>query len=130
MRQTGGSVQNASLSMAFVPQRAWILNATLKDNIIFGSEFDPLRCQDPPWRHACMRPSCGGVVRSVAAANGAEELQRERRYDAVVDACALRKDLLQLQVPPDPTARLARPFLAGVLRSCGGSWQPVAARRW
>ena len=26
-------------SVAYVPQQAWIFNASLKDNIIFGSEY-------------------------------------------------------------------------------------------
>ncbi|KAG0364270.1 ABC transporter type 1, transmembrane domain-containing protein [Gamsiella multidivaricata] len=29
--------------LAYVPQQAWIVNATLKDNIIFGNEFDQAR---------------------------------------------------------------------------------------
>ncbi|XP_065575823.1 ATP-binding cassette sub-family C member 5-like isoform X3 [Artemia franciscana] len=29
-------------SIAYVPQQAWIMNATLKENIIFGEKFDPL----------------------------------------------------------------------------------------
>ncbi|KAJ6648205.1 Multidrug resistance-associated protein 1 [Pseudolycoriella hygida] len=35
-----GSV-NTDGSMAFVAQQAWIQNATLKDNILFGKPFDP-----------------------------------------------------------------------------------------
>ena len=27
-------------STAYVPQQAWIQNATLRDNILFGKEFD------------------------------------------------------------------------------------------
>nr|KAG5700435.1 hypothetical protein BaRGS_010348 [Batillaria attramentaria] len=44
-------------SVAYVPQQAWIQNATLKDNVLFGSRL------------------------------------RERNYNAVLDACALRADL-------------------------------------
>lgn len=29
--------------MAYIPQQAWILNATLKDNILFGKELDASR---------------------------------------------------------------------------------------
>ncbi|XP_030626403.1 canalicular multispecific organic anion transporter 1 isoform X2 [Chanos chanos] len=47
-------------SLAYVPQQAWIQNATLKDNILFGSELD------------------------------------EKKYQQVLDACALRPDLDQL----------------------------------
>uniref|UniRef100_A0A8C6JAL6 Canalicular multispecific organic anion transporter 1 n=1 Tax=Melopsittacus undulatus TaxID=13146 RepID=A0A8C6JAL6_MELUD len=32
-------------SLAYVPQQAWIQNATLKDNILFGSELDETRYQ-------------------------------------------------------------------------------------
>jgi ABC-type transport system involved in cytochrome bd biosynthesis fused ATPase/permease subunit len=28
-------------SICYVPQEAWLLNMSLRDNIIFGSEFDP-----------------------------------------------------------------------------------------
>ncbi|KAK6983579.1 multidrug resistance-associated protein 1, partial [Biomphalaria glabrata] len=44
-------------SIAYVPQEAWIQNATLKDNILFGADF------------------------------------QRRRYDKVVEACALKADL-------------------------------------
>ena len=27
-------------SMAYVPQQAWILNASVQDNILFGKDFD------------------------------------------------------------------------------------------
>ncbi|KAJ2806616.1 hypothetical protein H4R20_001622 [Coemansia guatemalensis] len=47
-------------SVAYVPQQPWILNATLRDNILFGSNFD-------------------------------QEL-----FDKVIDACALRQDVVSL----------------------------------
>ena len=28
-------------SICYVPQEAWLLNMSLRDNIIFGTEFDP-----------------------------------------------------------------------------------------
>ena len=43
--------------MAYVAQQAWIQNATVRDNILFGRPYD------------------------------------EGRYEAVLDACALRQDL-------------------------------------
>ncbi|XP_039402380.1 canalicular multispecific organic anion transporter 1 isoform X4 [Mauremys reevesii] len=36
---------NIQGSVAYVPQQAWIQNATLKDNILFGSELDEARYQ-------------------------------------------------------------------------------------
>jgi len=30
--------------VALVPQKAWVQNASLRDNVLFGSPFDPLRC--------------------------------------------------------------------------------------
>ncbi len=39
MSKTGGEV-NVSGTIAYVPQTAWILNATLKDNILFGRDFN------------------------------------------------------------------------------------------
>ena len=39
MRQTNGEV-TLGASRAFCPQYAWIQNATVKQNILFGKEFD------------------------------------------------------------------------------------------
>ncbi|XP_055919617.1 multidrug resistance-associated protein 1-like isoform X7 [Eupeodes corollae] len=47
-------------SVAYVPQQAWIQNATLRDNILFGKEYD------------------------------------RKRYQKVIDACALRSDIQML----------------------------------
>ncbi|XP_055852953.1 multidrug resistance-associated protein 1 isoform X7 [Episyrphus balteatus] len=47
-------------SVAYVPQQAWIQNATLRDNILFGKEYD------------------------------------RKRYQKVIDACALRADIQML----------------------------------
>ena len=56
MRKTAGSV-TIGATRAFCPQYAWIQNATVRDNILFGKEFD------------------------------------RKRYEQVIDACALRADL-------------------------------------
>ncbi|KAJ3017837.1 UNVERIFIED_CONTAM: Canalicular multispecific organic anion transporter 2, partial [Siphonaria sp. JEL0065] len=56
MQKTSGTVR-VSGSVAYVSQQAWIENATVRDNILFGSEYD------------------------------------EVRYEAIIDACALRNDL-------------------------------------
>ncbi|KAG0250264.1 Canalicular multispecific organic anion transporter 2 [Mortierella polycephala] len=42
MYKVQGTVQ-ISGRVAYVPQQAWIINATLKDNILFGNEFDEVR---------------------------------------------------------------------------------------
>jgi ABC-type multidrug transport system fused ATPase/permease subunit len=39
MSKINGQV-NVSGNIAYVPQTAWILNATLKDNILFGKDFN------------------------------------------------------------------------------------------
>lgn len=39
MYKTKGSVMVKG-KVAYVPQQAWIMNATIRDNIVFGSEFD------------------------------------------------------------------------------------------
>ena len=44
-------------SIAYVPQQAWIQNATLESNVLFGKSYNP------------------------------------KKYDRVIDACALRSDL-------------------------------------
>ncbi|PKY00275.1 P-loop containing nucleoside triphosphate hydrolase protein [Aspergillus campestris IBT 28561] len=59
MRLTSGHVR-MGVTRAYCPQYAWIQNATVRDNILFGNEYD------------------------------------EARYNAVVDACALRADLAML----------------------------------
>uniref|UniRef100_A0A8B9RB37 ABC transmembrane type-1 domain-containing protein n=1 Tax=Astyanax mexicanus TaxID=7994 RepID=A0A8B9RB37_ASTMX len=56
MHNLSGSI-NIKGDVAYVPQQAWIQNATLKDNILFGSDPD------------------------------------ERRFNRVVEACALKPDL-------------------------------------
>ncbi|KAI1294974.1 ATP-binding cassette sub-family C member 3 [Halotydeus destructor] len=56
MVKTHGSV-NVSGNVAYVPQQAWIQNATVKDNILFSQDFD------------------------------------DRKYNYVIEACALRPDL-------------------------------------
>ncbi|KXN67697.1 P-loop containing nucleoside triphosphate hydrolase protein [Conidiobolus coronatus NRRL 28638] len=40
MRQTKGSPTRVYGQISYVPQEAWILNMLLKDNIVFGKEFD------------------------------------------------------------------------------------------
>ncbi|KAI9535316.1 hypothetical protein NQZ68_002870 [Dissostichus eleginoides] len=45
MHTTKGFI-NIQGSLAFVPQQAWIQNATLKDNILFGSQHDKTRFQE------------------------------------------------------------------------------------
>lgn len=57
MRRTEGQITMGA-SRAFCPQYAWIQNATVRDNIVFGKEY------------------------------------QRRWYDEVVDACALRPDLV------------------------------------
>lgn len=59
MDKLRGSVNTVG-SIAYVPQQAWIQNATVRDNILFGRPYD------------------------------------HRRYNKVVDACALRSDFSML----------------------------------
>lgn len=40
MRRTSGSIKMAA-KLAYCPQYAWIQNATLRENIVFGKPFDP-----------------------------------------------------------------------------------------
>jgi ATP-binding cassette subfamily C (CFTR/MRP) protein 1 len=56
MRRTSGRVATAA-KIAYCPQYAWIQNTTLRENIVFGREFNP------EW------------------------------YEAVIDACALQRDI-------------------------------------
>ncbi|KAK5854000.1 hypothetical protein PBY51_015104 [Eleginops maclovinus] len=50
MHTTKGFI-NIQGSLAFVPQQAWIQNATLKDNVLFGSQYEKTRFQEVI--HAC-----------------------------------------------------------------------------
>ena len=56
MERRSGRV-NVHGSVAYVPQQAWMQNATLKNNILFG------------------------------------KVNSQKRYENIVDACALRSDL-------------------------------------
>ncbi len=38
-----GEISLAPGRLAYVPQQAWIENATLRANVLFGREFDPVR---------------------------------------------------------------------------------------
>lgn len=60
LRTVSGAVLRSG-SVAVAPQTAWIFNASLRDNIVFGGDFDAVR------------------------------------YDRVLDVCALRPDLEQLE---------------------------------
>lgn len=40
MRQTGGEIRQGA-NLAYCPQYAWIQNASVKENIVFGKDFDP-----------------------------------------------------------------------------------------
>lgn len=51
MRRLKGDITFQS-SIAFCSQTAWIQNATLKDNILFGQAFDPERYQ------RCIQDAC------------------------------------------------------------------------
>ena len=44
MKKTDGSIAvNEDKKIAYVPQQAWIMNATVRENIIFGHEFEQER---------------------------------------------------------------------------------------
>lgn len=44
MKKTDGTMaMDLKAKLAYVPQQAWIMNATVKDNIIFGQDFDQER---------------------------------------------------------------------------------------
>lgn len=54
MRRIKGQVTFSS-SIAFCSQTAWIQNATLRQNVLFGQDYDPVRyqkCIDD----ACLKP--------------------------------------------------------------------------
>lgn len=40
MRKTSGTIRMSS-RLAYCPQSAWIQNATVRDNVVFGKDFDP-----------------------------------------------------------------------------------------
>jgi len=39
-KENGEMALNRDMNIAYVPQQAWIMNATARDNILFGKEFD------------------------------------------------------------------------------------------
>lgn len=93
-----GSVA-ASGTFAYVAQQAWILNATLRDNILFGKEFDEERQGMFGFCHAF----CLGHVRckttQVKSAGSSQTsslilgLFVSFRYNSVLNSCCLRPDL-------------------------------------
>jgi len=38
--EDGEIALNKDMDIAYVPQQAWIRNASVRDNILFGKEFD------------------------------------------------------------------------------------------
>ncbi|EXB55132.1 ABC transporter C family member 13 [Morus notabilis] len=48
MRLVHGSIQSSG-SIAYVPQVPWILSGTIRDNILFGKNYDPRRYSDTLW---------------------------------------------------------------------------------
>ncbi|KAH6646530.1 P-loop containing nucleoside triphosphate hydrolase protein [Truncatella angustata] len=67
MRKTGGSI-TLGASRGFCPQSAWIQNASVKENIIFGRK-------------------------DTSTSSKSEQASNSRWYNDVLDACALRPDL-------------------------------------
>ena len=43
--KSGGSM-TVDASVALVPQEAWIFNATLRENVLFGLEYDEVRYEE------------------------------------------------------------------------------------
>jgi len=39
-KQSGEIAINQTKKIAYVPQQAWIMNATVRENILFGNDFD------------------------------------------------------------------------------------------
>lgn len=51
-------------TFAYVAQQAWILNATLRDNILFGKEYDEERFVRTvwfSWKLSNFWPKCGKI---------------------------------------------------------------------
>ncbi|KAG8516048.1 Multidrug resistance-associated protein 5 [Galemys pyrenaicus] len=76
-------------TFAYVAQQAWILNATLRDNILFGKEFDEERQEMFGFCRAFHR----GHVRRKAARALMLGLFVSFRYNSVLNSCCLRPDL-------------------------------------
>jgi len=43
-KESGSVALNKTKSMSYVPQQAWIMNATVKENILFGKNFNRKWC--------------------------------------------------------------------------------------
>jgi ABC-type multidrug transport system fused ATPase/permease subunit len=46
MKESGGSAIRINGSIAYAGQKPWIFNATVKENILFGSALDQQRYND------------------------------------------------------------------------------------
>lgn len=84
-------------TFAYVAQQAWILNATLRDNILFGKEFDEERQGMFGFCHAFLlavwdarQPTSPGSTPTMPLILG---LLVSLRYNSVLNCCCLRPDL-------------------------------------
>jgi ATP-binding cassette subfamily C (CFTR/MRP) protein 1 len=71
-------------SVAYCPQQAWMVNGTLRENIVFDPDVDG-------GQDAAKNVNAGNSRNSAAAAIFDPDL-----YDLVVEACALRADFANL----------------------------------
>ena len=84
-------------TFAYVAQQAWILNATLRDNILFGKEFDEERQGMFGFCHAFLlavgdarHPKSPDSTPTMPLTLG---LFVSLRYNSVLNCCCLRPDL-------------------------------------
>ena len=86
--------------VSYCPQRAWVANATLRDNITFGAANSPpppgfRSYPTHPYRMPHPLPSHPSISYAAPARDAGRPFDQSR-YDAVLHACALQNDLLLL----------------------------------
>ncbi|XP_053420205.1 ATP-binding cassette sub-family C member 5 isoform X2 [Nycticebus coucang] len=79
-------------TFAYVAQQAWILNATLRDNILFGKEFDEER-QGMLGFHLGHVRCKAAQVHGLYSSHVPDTLFVSSRYNSVLNSCCLRPDL-------------------------------------
>ena len=74
-------------SVAYVPQQAWIQNATLKDNILFGKRME----EEENNREAAFRMTSFSQKKAAADDKSGDVID-EKFYQETIDSTALKSD--------------------------------------
>ena len=128
--------------MAYVPQVAWCQNLSLRDNILFGEEYDEAFYKEVRWQRPCWPVPCSRSGPAAAQPTAAVDRSSANRRPLlpspalqVVHACALELDFQILAAGDQSKAGLRGINLSGGQRqrlnlarcayfsACPGAWR-------